>query len=651
MNRVALWMYKVQNQEFGPVTAAELKQLAKSGTITPSDQVRPETLSKWSLASSVRGLFPEVVELVLDDSSDLNEQVDAPAVGPTPLPNPVVGSPPSIVAQRPHDTLPVAKAELYSHSALGLKAQVSEAVWQRLVQLQLPVSDELFWVRLSAFRSRRKEVSPKEAEVKNFWQRASEKISSFAETAEIQTNRFLVVSSDNRLWVTNQLAAVGEAWSLPSEDCRLTCNWNAYELVVNLEPTAPSIEVELAQFKFDMSRDSGSRCYGSPNRIIYLANAGPAELPTEHWTCHPLVSRVKTAKMGSFLNPMDATGRIGIAGVTDSAIVFGNNTNVASLNFANVLAWRKGDGWLLVLYDTGKQLQYVSIVTNGSVSTAEDVRAFVARIDETNLAARDAAEEMIVSTSPEKQAGTPILAVTNGEVEPPVVGVDRRAQPHRALDAIVQTFSRKTSNKFCEKMLLASEFSATPLFGTPRKRLLVICRDNDVQIAIAEPNDSRWETLTVIASHYLRLRETIVRWQRFLVKLEALELRRNEVSATREFLQSIDELTSAINRGASPQEIARMQVDMERAIEKSKAQEEMLDVAMEAAGTSFEGDFPASDGAFAEMERSIAGALGQESRNLTAGHANQRSTAKLDREVGRAIEDLARSSSPRNPAS
>ena len=87
----------------------------------------------------------------------------------------------------------------------------------------------------------------------------------------------------------------------------------------------------------------------------------------------------------------------------------------------------------------------------------------------------------------------------------------------------------------------------------------------------------------LIGSHFLRLRHTITRWERFLVKLEALELRRDEVGATRDFLQSIDALTTSINRGASPDEIARMQGDIERAIDKSHAQEEMLDLAMEAA--------------------------------------------------------------------
>ncbi len=67
------------------------------------------------------------------------------------------------------------------------------------------------------------------------------------------------------------------------------------------------------------------------------------------------------------------------------------------------------------------------------------------------------------------------------------------------------------------------------------------------------------EQFKMIGAHYLRLQQSIMRWQRFLVKLEALELRRNEVGASREFLEGLGELTSAINQGASAKEILRMQ--------------------------------------------------------------------------------------------
>lgn len=94
------------------------------------------------------------------------------------------------------------------------------------------------------------------------------------------------------------------------------------------------------------------------------------------------------------------------------------------------------------------------------------------------------------------------------------------------------------------------------------------------------------EQFKQLGANYLRIRESINRWERYIVKLDSLEMLRNEVEATGEFLKSMNALTGTILRGASPAEIARMQVDVEKALEKSEAQEEMLNLAMEAAGTT-----------------------------------------------------------------
>jgi len=114
------------------------------------------------------------------------------------------------------------------------------------------------------------------------------------------------------------------------------------------------------------------------------------------------------------------------------------------------------------------------------------------------------------------------------------------------------------------------------------------------------------EQFQMIAAMFLRLQATIGRWQRFLVKLDALELTRNEVATTREFLQSIGELTATINHTASPQEIARMQAEVQQAIEQSKAQEEALDLAMEATNFGGELDFIGDEASLRETETTIA---------------------------------------------
>lgn|GEM_PF-1154024 len=51
------WHYTKAGEQHGPVTAAELKELAKSGELSPEDLVWKEGMSEWKPARSVNGLL------------------------------------------------------------------------------------------------------------------------------------------------------------------------------------------------------------------------------------------------------------------------------------------------------------------------------------------------------------------------------------------------------------------------------------------------------------------------------------------------------------------------------------------------------------------------------------------------------------------
>lgn len=91
-----------------------------------------------------------------------------------------------------------------------------------------------------------------------------------------------------------------------------------------------------------------------------------------------------------------------------------------------------------------------------------------------------------------------------------------------------------------------------------------------------------------LVSGYLQCRETINRWERYIVKLRALELRRNEAEATAEFLSSMNALTSAILNGVKPEEISTLRQDMDAALQRSHELEETLADALDDAVTQVE---------------------------------------------------------------
>ena len=52
-----LWYYARNDQQFGPVSAAELKQLADTGRLSPDDLLWREGMDSWATAINLRGLF------------------------------------------------------------------------------------------------------------------------------------------------------------------------------------------------------------------------------------------------------------------------------------------------------------------------------------------------------------------------------------------------------------------------------------------------------------------------------------------------------------------------------------------------------------------------------------------------------------------
>jgi hypothetical protein len=52
------WYYTRDGKQFGPITSAQLKQLAAGGRLQPTDLVWKAGMSKWVTAGIIKGLFP-----------------------------------------------------------------------------------------------------------------------------------------------------------------------------------------------------------------------------------------------------------------------------------------------------------------------------------------------------------------------------------------------------------------------------------------------------------------------------------------------------------------------------------------------------------------------------------------------------------------
>ena len=133
------------------------------------------------------------------------------------------------------------------------------------------------------------------------------------------------------------------------------------------------------------------------------------------------------------------------------------------------------------------------------------------------------------------------------------------------------------------------------------------------------------EQFLQLAGALTRAREQANQWERYLLQLETLSVRREEVAATGEFIKGISAVTSSILRGANPEQIAAMQLKMEQALVKAEALEELMSVAMESSAGSV---FASGDLDEKKLEE-LAGQMTSEAQSEESAAYDQRIASGL----------------------
>jgi hypothetical protein len=79
---VAKWYVKANGEQVGPMTVGELRLLAATGRLHPMDRVRKDSISRWTRAKSVRGLFADAVLEAAVTAGGSHEQAGVETVSP-----------------------------------------------------------------------------------------------------------------------------------------------------------------------------------------------------------------------------------------------------------------------------------------------------------------------------------------------------------------------------------------------------------------------------------------------------------------------------------------------------------------------------------------------------------------------------------------
>lgn len=110
-----------------------------------------------------------------------------------------------------------------------------------------------------------------------------------------------------------------------------------------------------------------------------------------------------------------------------------------------------------------------------------------------------------------------------------------------------------------------------------------------------------------IAKAYLRAIEMANRWERYLVAMETISLQRDQVKATGVFAESMKALSDSMMAGAKPEDVVKMQTELERALAKAETLDETLSAIMDSTSdTIFSGE-GLSEESLRDVEAAMSG--------------------------------------------
>jgi hypothetical protein len=118
------WHYAKDNQQLGPVTSAQLRQLAGSGQIHPTDMVWKDGMPDWVPAGKIKGLFA---------TNAATRPSAAVATATATLPQPAAHQPDAYDVQPAQDTFPAAQQPAaasiaYYNPSQGLSERVAKTL-------------------------------------------------------------------------------------------------------------------------------------------------------------------------------------------------------------------------------------------------------------------------------------------------------------------------------------------------------------------------------------------------------------------------------------------------------------------------------------------------------------------------------------------
>ena len=183
------------------------------------------------------------------------------------------------------------------------------------------------------------------------------------------------------------------------------------------------------------------------------------------------------------------------------------------------------------------------------------------------------------------------------------------------------------------------------LFQTPEERLQEAELNRDVQLRVGKTRLKRHIThqndmllrLTALAKQALQINDEtrfrmvgkqllwtqkdIVRWEKYLLSLELLEARREQVKSSIDLIQAVKAMSDSMSDLSGPEKIADLQLELEKGLAKASSLDERMEIMMEMMDSALGADIPVDESALADLETDLSEKVASEE------------SVKFDREI------------------
>jgi hypothetical protein len=136
--------------------------------------------------------------------------------------------------------------------------------------------------------------------------------------------------------------------------------------------------------------------------------------------------------------------------------------------------------------------------------------------------------------------------------------------------------------------------------------------------ALALNDEARFKQ---IARQLLWTRADMQRWEKYVLSMEVLEARREQVKASVDLLSSVKAMSESMMDLTGPEQAAQLQVQLTQGLARAESLDERMSIMMEMMDTTLEDGMPSEDDAVSDLEKMM--------RDQNA----QSDTANYDKEI------------------